>query len=201
MQLLLPIQIDIRPKAERILGQPIIGRSLFQPGNIPIEIVGGALAGESYIYLIHFQTKIAHSQHYVGSSDDLARRLKQHQRKYPLFRFCQGALSKAAETLPVEMYEKLLKLAGKRYRRHTTIEKAVVKIIGETAWNAYKFKILNAAKKHQGSPGLLMAANQRHIDWRCVKIWQADRELEFKLKRQKRTLDFCPLCQGTEVPF
>lgn len=33
------------------------------------------------VYLLHFERKLKHAQHYIGYTDDLAKRLKRHQAK------------------------------------------------------------------------------------------------------------------------
>ena len=33
-----------------------------------------------FVYLLHFDTPLAHARHYIGSTDNLERRLKQHSK-------------------------------------------------------------------------------------------------------------------------
>jgi hypothetical protein len=47
----------------------------------------------------------------------------------------------------------------------------------------------------------LMAINRAKIPWHVAAVWQADRQFEQYLKRQKHSSRFCPICQGEEVPF
>lgn len=65
-------------------------------------------------------------------------------------------------------------------------------------------------KEHQrkykkGGAALLRRANQLGICWRVAKIWQASRELETLLKKQRHHRRFCPICQaakhGEAMPF
>lgn len=90
---------------------------------------------DTLVYLIHLEHPVGHSQHYVGSTINLERRLRQH-----------------------------------RYKRKC------------------------------GGSSLLKEANKRGIAWRLVKVWQASRDLEFILKRQKHHSRFCPVCQDAP-PF
>jgi predicted GIY-YIG superfamily endonuclease len=86
------------------------------------------------VYLIHLNAPVGRSQHYIGSTTNLDRRLRQH-----------------------------------RYKR-----------------------------KKGGSP-LLREANKRGILWDVAKTWQASRDFEMFLKRQKNARRYCPLCH--DVPF
>jgi len=89
---------------------------------------------EVTVYLIHLSQPIGKSQHYVGSTLHLDRRLKQH-----------------------------------RYKRK------------------------------KGGSLLLKEANKRGILWDVAKTWQASRDFERYLKRQKNARRYCPLCH--DLPF
>lgn len=44
----------------------------------------------------------------------------------------------------------------------------------------------------------LAVAQERGIRWRVVRTWEGSRDLERKLKRQKNTPRFCPICNSKE---
>jgi predicted GIY-YIG superfamily endonuclease len=60
-------------------------------------------------------------------------------------------------------------------------------------------------KEKKGGAPLLRRANQLGIGWQVAKIWQARREFEFLLKKQRNHRRFCPVClaaqRGAEMPF
>jgi hypothetical protein len=192
MQLALPLQVESR---RMILGQPI-KRTILIPGNYAADVLTGRFAGACYVYLLHFDRKIARAQHYLGSAVDLERRLKQHQHTYPCFRFSESTFA----SLPKLLQDKLQPLQGKIYRRHHTILKALQFLLGDQL-DQHRFAILRAAKQHTGSSGLVMAANQRGIPWQVAKVWQADRSFEKYLKSRKGARLFCPMCNGDDLPF
>lgn len=43
---------------------------------------------------------------------------------------------------------------------------------------------------------LTQVANERNIDYKIVRTWEGDRELERKLKNQKNAPRLCPICRG-----
>ena len=81
------------------------------------------------VYLIHFEEKLHHAQHYIGFVEkDLKQRIKKH-------------------------------------------------------------------KNNKGAK-LLIAVNQKGIQWEVVRVWETgDRTLERKLKNCKKARCFCPLCR------
>jgi hypothetical protein len=60
-------------------------------------------------------------------------------------------------------------------------------------------------KEKKGGAPLLRRANQLGIGWQVAKIWQARREFEFLLKKQRNHRRFCPVClsakRGDVLPF
>lgn len=194
-QIALPIRIETHPP---ILGMPIT-RTIIHDQAL-VEIVGGELAGSSYVYIIHLHQKISRAQHYVGSTDDLAARLQQHRRVWP--RYClkqDDFITLYQATIRDQVYHALTALQNKVYRRKHTFLAAVERQIGPLAKDD-RVILLGLAKKHT-SNGLLMAANQRGIDWSVARVFQADRALEFALKSQKHIRRYCPICLGDDLPF
>lgn len=51
-------------------------------------------------------------------------------------------------------------------------------------------------KEHYNGNGsrLCKVAKERNISFRLVRIWEGDRQLERKLKRQKNGKKLCPIC-------
>lgn len=79
-QLDLPIKIDTR---RFVLGAPVVDCAIRD--RHLVEVVGGEYAGDSFVYIIHLHQKIGRAQHYVGSTNDLAARMQQHQRTWPRY--------------------------------------------------------------------------------------------------------------------
>ena len=53
-------------------------------------------------------------------------------------------------------------------------------------------------KKHKSNKGakLLIAVNEKGIQWEVVKVWEeGDRSLERQLKNRKKARCFCPVCR------
>lgn len=198
MQLALPIHIE---ENTSILGCPIINRYWHDILKVWIEVVGGQFAGEEFIYLIHLDQVLSRIQHYLGSTNDIIRRNREHQRIYPLFRFTDQFYREAlGYGIKQQVVEALEPLRGRTFRRSRTIEKAIRQTAGKDAL-VYKFPILKATRRHTTN-GILMAANQHGIAWRMVRIFQADRNLEQALKKRKMNFRLiCPACQGIEEPF
>lgn len=199
MQLTLPIHIE---ENASILGCPIINRYWHDTLKIWIEVVGGRYAGQEYIYLIHFDQRLSRIQHYLGSTNNMIRRYREHQRVYPCFRFTDEFFLEGLFRYGIDqqIVDALEPLRGRTFRRYRTLENAIVKTAGKDVLN-YKFPIMKATKRHTTN-GILMAANQRGISWRMVRIFQADRSLEQALKKRKMNFRLiCPACQGIEEPF
>lgn len=174
MQLTLQLDYDVQPC---IAGQPIVSEYLHDRLPYTVQVLGGKFAGESLVYLIHFDQLYQHTRHYIGSTNDLERRLKEHQRKHPAFTY-----------------------QSKHYRRYSTILKALAQDYNEQDLAAQKFDLLRQARRDHGV-SLLMAINRAGIPWQIVQVWQANRTFEFFLKRQKHASRFCPICQGIHSPF
>ena len=142
------------------------------------------------MYLIELEEKIHHARVYCGSGSDLTQRNRQHQRKYPLFRLTEQDVD--ALCLPG-----LEKMAGRTYTRHQTFYQALERALGSEKAHALKFTISHVAKKHNTN-GLVMAANRRGIAWDFARVFQANRSLEFALKRTKNLPRYLP---HDDVPF
>lgn len=197
-QMPLPIQIDERPT---ILGCPIVDRSWCEDLHVWIEIVGGRYAGEEFVYLAHLAQPISRVQHYLGSTKHLARRLQEHQRKYPLFRFTDLFFTDDHLFLSLAVREALRPLCGRTFRRYHTLDAALCRYLTTSDADQYRFLIRRATKQHTTN-GILMSANRRNIPWRIVRVFQSDRKLEHVLKKRKMNFrHICPACQGTDVPF
>lgn len=173
-QLALDFQYDIQP---RIAGHPIEGSYLHERLPYTVQIIGGKFAGDSLVYLLHFEQPYQHTRHYIGSTNDLERRIQEHQRKHPCFTY-----------------------QGKRYRRYSTVMKAFAQDYNEQELVERKFDLLRQARRDHGV-SLLMAINRAGIPWQIMQVWQADRRFEYYLKRQKHASRFCPVCNGKETPF
>jgi predicted GIY-YIG superfamily endonuclease len=194
-QLDLPMKIDTR---RFVLGAPVVDRVIRDQHLV--EVIGGDYAGDSFIYIIHLYQKISRAQHYVGSTNDLAARLQQHRRTWPRYCLDADAMNNLYYAMPHdEEYTELLPLKNKVYRRKHTFLAAVERQIGRLAEDD-RVILLSLAKKHT-SNGLLMAANQRGINWSVARVFQADRSLEFALKSQKHISRHCPICLGDDLPF
>jgi hypothetical protein len=198
-QLALPMQYDTRP---RILGQPIVKTYLLPRVLEAVCVLGGAFAGKEFVYLLHFDRKVHRSRHYIGSTQDLERRIRQHRRKYPLYRLEEDSFECLSDRLIWDDVMELQRhLGGVNFRRkHTFLQAVSQHISDEETFEHNYYALLHAAKRHR-SNGLVMAANQRGIAWRVAAVWQASRQWEFKLKQQKNMKRFCPVCQGVDVPF
>lgn len=172
----LALQFDYKIK-KRITGQPIEASYLHDRLPYTVQVLGGKYAGESLVYLLHFEQQYQHVRHYIGSTNDLERRLQEHRRKHPCFVW-----------------------QGKRYRRYSTILKALAQDYNEQELEAQKFELLRQARRDRGVP-ILMAVNRAGIEWQIAQVWQADRQFEMYLKRRKHASRFCPICQHIHNPF
>lgn len=196
VQMTLPIRIETHPP---ILGLPIV-RTIIHDQTL-VEVVDGELAGSSYVYIIHLFGKVSHAQHYIGSTNNLAARLKQHRRKWPRYQLTAADIEMLYQaTIRDEDYAAISALQNKVYRRKQTFLSAAAKCLGHHLSDYDKVILLSLARKHT-SNGLLMAANQRGIDWTVARVFQADRQLEFALKSQKHISRHCPICQCHDLPF
>lgn len=192
MQLSLNIQIETR---ETILGAPIINTYLkeIRGQHFTVEVVGGRFAGSSYVYILWLDRPISRVQGYCGSTDDPSARFKQHERTWPLYRLTKQDIDTL--TLNYQVSHDITRLQDRPFRRKHTFLNAC-QPFGNV--HTLQFVLLNAAKKHT-SNGIIMAANQRGIGWRVARLFQADRSLEFALKRRKQSLArFLP---AVDVPF
>ena len=80
----------------------------------------------AYVYLLHFDAPLEHTQHYIGSCEDLARRLDQHShgraaqltRRFAAARigFVVGAVWEYATRLEARRAERRVKGAGSARR-------------------------------------------------------------------------------------
>lgn len=174
MQLALELQYDVQP---RIAGQPIEDSYLHDRLPYTVQVIGGKFAGDSLVYLIHFDQPYQHTRHYIGSTTDLERRLKEHRRKHPSFTY-----------------------QGRRYHRYSTILQALAQNYSAQELETQKFEFLRQARRDNGVP-ILMAVNRAGIEWQIAQVWQADRSFEFYLKRRKHASRFCSICQGIDHPF
>lgn len=148
------------------------------------------------VYVLHFSRKIYGAQHYVGSTEDLDRRVKEHQKKWPVYRLDEAALNALADRVPDQILEELDSMVGNTYRRKHTFLDALHYRIGV---ECFDIEFLHAAKRHT-SNGLVMRANQLDISWCVARTWNANRDFEMYLKRQKNTRRYCPVCQQTDAP-
>ena len=174
MQLALDFEIETR---ERIAGQPIEASYLHDRLPYTVQVIGGKFAGESLIYLIHFDQPYQYTRHYIGSTNDLERRIREHQRKHPSFSY-----------------------QGKHYRRYSTMLRALAQNYSAQELDQQKFDLLRQARTDHGV-SILMAVNRAGIPWQIAQVWQADRQFEYYLKRRKHASRFCPICQNIEEPF
>lgn len=172
IQLPLPLLLQIEAQPT-IVGQPIVSSYLHDRLPYTVQVLGGKFAGESLIYLIHFDQMYQHTRHYIGSTNDLERRFKEHQRKHPCFTY-----------------------QGRRYRRYSTIMKALAQDYSAQELDQRMFELLRQARRDHGVL-LLMAVNRAGVSWQIAQVWQADRSFEFFLKRRKHASRFCPVCNGT----
>lgn len=198
MQMPLPIQIDEQPT---IAGCPIITSYFDEHLLQRIEVVGGRLDGNEYIYLAHLDQPLHRVQHYLGSTNDLIRRKKAHQRKHPSFSFSEVSFHKLEQEFEQPLLEALAPLRGKCFKRYHTLEATLRVHLGDADAALHKFQIMSLTKQHNAN-GILMAANRCNISWRIVRVFQASRKLEQAIKRQKHSFRrLCPACQGREMPF
>jgi hypothetical protein len=68
------------------------------------------------VYLLHFARPVHRAQHYVGSTEDLDRRLQEHLRVWPLYRIDEQTLTLLADNVPEPILEELESMHGKNYR-------------------------------------------------------------------------------------
>lgn len=196
MQLSLPIHIETR---SFILGAPIEDVYFMKIAGAPhkIEVVGGTFQGEEFVYLIELHQRIHHAKLYCGSTNDMERRNRDHQRKHPLFRLTPQNLLDLASTLDPDLIAALTTLTNRTFRRYHTFFQALQRCLGKEQAQQHKFIIFHHAKKHNTN-GLVMAANRRGIKWHFARILQANRNLEFAMKRQKHLSRFLP---PDDMPF
>jgi hypothetical protein len=148
------------------------------------------------VYLLHAARPVFGAQHYAGSTEDLERRLREHRRVWPLYRFDDVTFNDLVDVLPKATLEALSGLYGKLFRRKHTVLKAIHRQAGV---DIYDIKILRAARRHT-SNGLVMTFNQQKIQWLVARTWKANREFEMYLKRQKNLRRYCPVCHGVTAP-
>lgn len=193
------VQLDFGYAVERrvkILGAWVLHSYRHDTGHT-VDVLGEPYTGTDFVYVIHMFGNVARASHYIGSTIDLTRRLKEHRRVWPLYRLTAADIDALCETVPPQVACELDSIEGKRFRRKHTFLRAVHACIGLDCWD---FPILKAARKH-ASNGLIMAANQRGIAWTVARCFQADRRFEYALKKQKKIRPHCPVCQGNDVPF
>lgn len=196
-QMPLPIQLEPIPT---ILGCPIVDRFWHHNLHVWVEVVGGRYAGKEFVYLAHLAQPLSRVQHYLGSTKNLERRYREHQRKYPIFRFTDLFFTDDRLIPDRAVRELLLPLRGRTFRRYHTLHAALRCYLKHDAEH-YRFQIMRAIKQHTTN-GILMAANRRGIPWHLARVFQADRKFEQALKRQKLSFRFiCPACQGVDAPF
>lgn len=196
-QLDLTLQIETRPL---ILGAPIVEtfQLLLEGRYYTVEVVGGRFRGAEYIYIIELARPICRVQYYCGSTNDPARRFKEHRRKWPRYKLTHADIH-ALLTDWEYFWPGLEVMQDRTFRRKHSFLKACCRALGIDSLDKQgEFRLLNAAKKHT-SNGILMAANQRGIAWRVARLLQADRRLESALKRRHQRLsEFLPV---HDVPF
>lgn len=193
------VQLDFGYAVERrvkVLGAWVT-RSYRHESGHTVDVLGEPYTGTEFVYVIHMYGNVARASHYVGSTIDLTRRLKEHQRVWPLYRLTADDIAAICDTVPPQIAGELDSIEGKRFRRKHTFLRAVHECIGFDCWD---FPILKAARKHT-SNGLIMAANQRSIAWTVARCFQADRNFEYKLKQQHKIRHHCPVCRGEYMPF
>jgi hypothetical protein len=181
----------------RVLGAPVVHTVWHDDAHVNVEVLGAPYAGDTSVYIVHMYTPIAHARHYIGSTDDLARRMKEHQRTWPLYQLTDDAFDDLAAIMPLPILGELRSIWGRRYRRKHTFLKAVHDCI---EFDAFDVALLKAARRHR-SNGLLMTANQQQIAWGVARCFRAVRSFEFTLKHQKNIRRLCPVCQGHDLPF
>ena len=198
-QMTLPIHVERIPT---ILGCPVVDSYFDEHLRQVIEVVGGRFIGNDYVYLVHLDQPLRRRvQHYLGSTNDLARRKKAHQRKYPSFSFANVCFHKLEQEFDRQLLEALAPLRGKTFKRYHTLVAALRTHLGDADATLHKFQIMSLTKQHNAN-GILMAANRCNIPWRIVRVFKANRKLEQAIKRQKHSFrHLCPVCQGVDVPF
>jgi len=148
------------------------------------------------VYLIHAARPVFGSQHYAGSTEDMDRRMAEHARVWPLYRFDDVTFNDLVDVMPDAIVEELAGLHGKTFRRKHTALTAIHRQIG---WETFDVEILRAAKRHK-SNGLVMRWNQLGIPWCVARAWKANRDFEMYLKRQHNLRRYCPVCHDTIPP-
>ncbi len=156
---------------------------------------------DTVVYLIHLAGKIGRCQHYLGSTDDLDRRLKQHRKKRPYYTLTACSFKPLTGTIPEDMMTELRAIQGRKFLSKRTFLKAVQECLGSDNLDCYQRPLLKVANRRTGAP-LLMEANRRGIDWYVSEVWQANRSFEMFLKRQKTSFSrICPLCHHEEPEY
>lgn len=148
------------------------------------------------VYLLHFARPIYNAQHYIGSTEDLDRRLREHQRTWPLYRLDDAAFDTLMDIIPDSILGEIEDLHGKTFRRKHTFLDSIHRRIG---LEHFDIEFLKAAKRHTAN-GLVMRANQLGITWCVARTWAANRDFEMHLKRQKNTRRYCPVCHDMMPP-
>lgn len=161
----------------RVAGQPVVDAYIHPRLPYTVQVLGGKFAGTSLVYLLHFEQKICHAHHYIGSTNDLERRLKEHRRTHPHYVW-----------------------HGKQYRRYQTFFHALLQEYSCDYLHTHLVELMRQARRDNGVP-LLMAINRAGISWQVAHVWQADRNFERYLKARKHASRFCPICQGVHSPF
>jgi len=148
------------------------------------------------VYLLHAARPVYGARHYLGSTDNLERRMREHRRVWPLYRIGEDSINDLIDLVPDTALEGIDAMLGTTYRRKQTFLKALHRHAGT---DAYDLDALRAAKRHT-SNGLVMTWNQQKISWAVARTWKANREFEMYLKRQKNLRRYCPVCHGVTAP-
>ncbi len=152
--------------------------------------------GDITVYLIHLYEPIGRSQHYLGSTEDIETRLRQHRKKRTYYKLTASTITRLSHSLPYPILDALTPLRGRKFLSKLTIIQAVRDCIGQDALTVYQLAILKAARKSKGS-ALLQEANRRGIEWTVAVTWHANRNFESWLKGKKQGYARnCPLCHG-----
>ena len=64
LQLSLP-HLSVETRDVRIAGQPIVDRYLLPRPAQVVNVLGGKYAGDTLIYLLHFERPYHHCRHYI----------------------------------------------------------------------------------------------------------------------------------------
>jgi hypothetical protein len=150
-------------------------------------------------YLIHLDTPIERANgykviHYIGSTKNLERRIREHRRKSPLYILFGDDIKALNGQIPTEMKEILGEIEGRKFRKAHTFKKKIRNLIPDITEAEIRI-ISKIARRHKGA-SLLMEANRRKIGWQAAKVWRAGRDFEKYLKARGHYDFWCPICQG-----